>query len=141
VEDVKAAQAAAKSSGELNEVCWWGATKDQALEIALRACDTALSKSPTSPVIHDSRALVLYRLGRYADALQAYDQALKLAPDHASSLYGRSLVKARLNDQAGSLADREKALRSSREVGEEFQSYGIAAPTAASAGIGVAGSS
>jgi tetratricopeptide (TPR) repeat protein len=139
VEDVKAAQGVAKNSGELNEVCWWGATKDQALEIALRACDDALSKSPKSPAVHDSRALVLYRLGRYHDALAAYDQALKLAPDQAASLYGRSLVKARLNDQAGSLADREKALRSSKDVDEEFQSYGIGAPTSASAGMRAAG--
>jgi tetratricopeptide (TPR) repeat protein len=139
VEDVKVARTLARTSNELNEVCWWGATTDQALELALAACDAALSQSPKAASVHDSRGLVLFRLGRIAEALTAFDDALRIAPDQAASLYGRSLVKERLNDRAGSLADRRKALNSDKDVADEFRKYGIVPAGLDTAGTGATG--
>jgi tetratricopeptide (TPR) repeat protein len=125
IEDVLAAKKMAATPIDLNEICWWGATRDQALEIALRACDEALAKRPDAAAFHDSRALVLLRLNRLQDALAAYDRALSLAPDLPAALYGRSLVKARLNDMDGSNADRAAAIASYKDIAEDFEEYRI----------------
>ena len=132
IADIVEAKKLAATSDELNELCWWGATEDQALELALAACDEALAKQPHAASIHDSRALVLLRLNRLDDALAAYDRALSLAPDLPASLYGRSLVKARLNDPNGSKADREAAIAADKHVEQEFEDFRI--PTYRQAG-------
>lgn len=136
IEDVLAARKLAATPSELNELCWWGATQDQALEIALGACDEALAKQPDAAAYHDSRALVLLRLNRLRDALAAYDRALSLAPELSASLYGRSLVKARLNDMVGSRADREAAIAAYKDIEEEFEEYRVPTYKAAGAQAG-----
>ena len=120
-----ARKAAGTDAERLNALCWMLATHDVALDTALNACDAALATKADEPAMIDSRAFVLLRLGRYAEALTAYDRAIRLRPTQAGSLYGRGLTKLRLGRTADGEADLAAARKADGRVAAEFQGYGI----------------
>lgn len=106
------AAARAAGPGELNNLCWEKASNNVALEVALEECERALAGDPDCGACEDSRAFVLLRLGRLADAVRAYDRALQLRPREPASMYGRGIAYIRLgNREAG-----EKDLAAARAI-------------------------
>src|SRR5690606_23235139 len=114
---------AKESAGLLNNLCWTQAVAGVDLQQALADCDAALVLAPTRAGILDSRAMVLLRLDRPADAVAVYDQALALEPEHAASLYVRGLARQVLGLTDEARADKAAAVRLDEHVAESFQTY------------------
>ena len=124
--DIHSAKALFGSSAEgLNDFCWELGTHDLALDDALAACEEAVTKAPTAAHIVDSKAFVLLRMGRNAEAIAAYDSALKTNPKLGASLYGRGIAKLHSGDQPGGEADIKAATTIARDVADEFDFYGV----------------
>jgi tetratricopeptide (TPR) repeat protein/transglutaminase-like putative cysteine protease len=118
------------NGGAWNSICYdeamWGLT----LEKALADCDKAVSLSPRSAAILDSRAFVLLRLERLDDAIAVYDQALTLAPRQADSLFGRGVARLRKGQVKDGQADLSEARRLSARIDDTFAEYGVKPPPA-----------
>jgi tetratricopeptide (TPR) repeat protein len=124
--DFAAARLAAGSDAvRLNSLCWSKATFNVALDSALADCDASLRVAPNFPNTLDSRAFVLFRMGRYPDALRGYDEVLKLRPKSAASLYVRGLIERRLGKAVEGDADIKAAKAIESGVDQEFADYGV----------------
>lgn len=118
-------QATTHDPDELNNICYDLAVENIELDRALALCDASLKLRPGDAATLDSRAFVLMRLGRNAEALTAYHAALVAKPDEYNSLYGRGLVEARLGRVAESAQDIAAALKGRPQVREEFAEMGL----------------
>lgn len=123
--DFAAARKAASSPLAFNSICWTKATAGIALEAALDDCDAALKDNPDAPGFLDSRGLVLFRLGRFDDAIADYDKALAKAPTQSSSLFGRALAWAAKGNKARATADSAAAVKANPNVMKEYKGYGL----------------
>jgi tetratricopeptide (TPR) repeat protein len=122
--DIAAARAASKTSTQLNNMCWFLATRNILLQQALSACSAALEKDPESVHALDSKGFVLLRLQRYGEAVAAYDAALARRAFPAS-LYGRGIAKRQLGWLQGAKADMQAAMAKDPDVAKEFADYGV----------------
>jgi tetratricopeptide (TPR) repeat protein len=123
----------AKSAQLLNALCWAQATEDVMLDAALQDCREALKLDPSAGSYLDSLGMVLLKLGKLDEALQAYNEAI--AKEHgAASLMGRSFVYRRKGDQARADADAAAARRLSHGIDDTFADYGLTTATPASTG-------
>jgi tetratricopeptide (TPR) repeat protein/transglutaminase-like putative cysteine protease len=113
-----------------NGLCYNQAMWNLSLDKALADCDKALSLSPRSAPILDSRAFVLFRLGRVDEALHDYTLALKIAPRQVDSLYGRGLAELQKGQVSEGRADLELARRLQPRIDETFAEYGVKPPAA-----------
>jgi tetratricopeptide (TPR) repeat protein len=113
-----------------NSICFDQAMWNLSLDKALADCEKAVSLSPRSSAILDSRAFVLFRLGRLDEALRDYAVVLKLAPHEANSLYGRGLAELQKGLVKEGRADLEAARRIQPRVDDTFAAYGVAPPAA-----------
>ena len=111
------------SPSDLNNMCWRKAVAGVELPRALEECDKSIAALDQAAT-HDSRALVLLRLGRFEEAIKEYDLALA-GGDIVSALYGRSIAYARLGKKMDSDADRAKAIKLDPLIGEQFLGYGV----------------
>ena len=136
-QDFDAARSTAGSALVLNEICWRKATLGRApitiLTSALADCDAALKLMPEAFQIMDSRALVLLRLGRNAEAVDQYGKALALDPKLAASLYGRALAEARLGHAAAQDRDVAAARAVDPGIADVFADFGMKADPAPAA--------
>lgn len=95
---------------ELDEA-WWGRCVSEgqlgeALERALDDCNHAISRSPPKKEPFIGRALIYYRLNRFAEAEGDADRILQANPKNAPALYLRALSKqGRKLDGDADLAD------------------------------------
>jgi Aspartyl protease/Tetratricopeptide repeat len=89
----------------LNDRCHQRSLEKVKLDDALMDCEASLKVRPRSPYVLDSKGFVLYQLGRYQDALNAYDEVLKTEPRLAPSLFMRGQAKQKLGDSAGGATD------------------------------------
>lgn len=108
----------------LNQMCWDKALAGLALDSALGDCDRALAIKPDEEAYHDSRGLVLLRLGRFVESIAAYDRALKSGP-RAASLFGRAMAWSRKGDRTRAAADRAAAEKLSPKIAEWFAGFGL----------------
>ncbi|WP_230770004.1 DUF3857 domain-containing protein [Sphingomonas sp. Leaf4] len=109
----------------LNGRCWVKGTRAVMLDTALKDCTAAIELSDDTAAALDSRAMVWYRLGRYAEAMTDVDTVLADHPDHASTRYLRAaILKATKRDgeAAGELAI---ARRLSPTIDREYARYGF----------------
>jgi tetratricopeptide (TPR) repeat protein len=127
--DAEAAFASLKATThnpiQLNDICYTLAVENMELDSDLALCDASLKLEPQEAATLDSRAFVLMRLGRNAEALTAYDAALAAKPDLYESLYGRGLVEARLGRSTQSERDIADALKGRPQIREEFAEMGL----------------
>lgn len=103
---------------EWNALCWHKAIANIELTRALEECDRSIAAVDVAAT-HDSRALVLLRLGRFEEAIKEYDLALG-GGDFAASLYGRSIAYARAGKKAESEADAAKALKLDPLIAQQY---------------------
>lgn len=123
--DFNAVRTAGKTAAELNNACWYLATRNLALHAALDLCDAALAKNPQLPQTLDSKGLVLLRLGRYQASVDAYNAALALQQDAATSLYGRGIAQQRLGRGPQARADMQAAITIDSRVAAMFVDFGV----------------
>ena len=109
----------------LNNRCWTKAVSGIELNSALADCDEALKLTPNSPDTLDARAFVLYRQGKYRDALTAYDVALTCKSDNASALFMRGVTKFQLGDEPGGDSDVKVARTKDADIDALYAGYGI----------------
>ncbi|HAJ47701.1 MAG TPA: hypothetical protein DCL54_14090, partial [Alphaproteobacteria bacterium] len=108
----------------LNGRCWFRATQGIDLDLALKDCDEAVRLRPDFAAAIDSRAFVLLRLERFAEARQAYDLALQSQPSSAWAFYGRGLARLREGDTAGGRTDLAMAMQIQPGIDQEFAKFG-----------------
>ena len=111
------------SANDLNNQCWYKAMANVELTRALGECDKSLALQDRAAT-HDSKALVLYRLKRFEDAIKEYTLALA-SGDSATALYGRSLAYKRLGKAPQASDDAAKAVKLDTGVARQFASYGV----------------
>jgi tetratricopeptide (TPR) repeat protein len=118
-------EALVKQAEPLNALCWDLAGEGMLLERALADCDASLRLDPHAVATLDSRGFVLYRLGRFPEALQAYDAALAVDPEEYHSIFGRGLVEARLGKDDASRVDIRTAETARPYIRAEFEDMGV----------------
>ncbi|MBW0004110.1 MAG: tetratricopeptide repeat protein [Hyphomicrobiales bacterium] len=69
-----------------------------------------VARDPSGPGSWRSRAISLYRLKRFSEALESFDRALALAPDHVETLTNRGAVLHELKRPEEALASFDEAL-------------------------------
>ena len=97
-----------------NGRCWERALMGSELKAAEEDCDTALRLAPEKQfqaIVRDSRGLVYFRQGRFADAIADYDATLAVTPQAPDTLYRRGMAKSATGDAAGARADMDAALK------------------------------
>ena len=115
-----------------------GARQDlekQEYEAALAKLDQAAASEPEEPLVHFNRGNVLYRQGKYDQALAAYDRALALGGDRellARASFNRGNAGYRLAEQLAA-SDPGAALARLRESEEFFRQALAAKPGLAAA--------
>jgi tetratricopeptide (TPR) repeat protein len=118
----------------LAERCWIRAVLGVELDAALRDCDAALGHDADQPEVWDSRGLVNYRLGDYAQALEDYDESLDAdgegevegGTNSGGGHYMRGLAKRALGQVAAGDADIAQGLRLDAKARERYARYGVA---------------
>jgi len=115
----------AKSPGELNNLCYDQATEGIRLDAALRDCRQALKGSPDNGAYLDSLGMVLLKLGKLDEALDAYNAAIAKGSTGPDTLMGRAFVYLRKGDRAHAQADAAAARKASAHVDETFAKYGL----------------
>lgn len=78
---------------------------------ALALADQALSGEPREAAFHGLRGDALTKLGRHAEAEQAYDEAIRRNPDYYAYYLGRGGERKRRGDNEGASADFGRANR------------------------------
>lgn len=116
------------NAGYFNERCWLRVTNNDELDLALADCNESLRLRPNDPNTLDSRGLVHYQRGEFADAEADYAAAVTLAPENGHYLYGRGLARVRLGQTAEGQADMQRAETLEHGVAAEYESYGVPPP-------------
>ena len=111
------------TASDLNGLCWSKAVAGVELDRALGECAKSLAIEDGAAA-RDSRGLVLFRMGRFADSVVEYSKALENG-DFASALYGRGLAYSRLGEQAKSKTDLANALKLDAMIARQYASYGL----------------
>ncbi len=116
--------ASAHTAVDLNNLCWLKATTDISLDSALAECRGALKLAPSLGGYEDSLGMVLLKLGRLDEALDAYNAAVAQNVG-ATSLMGRAIVYARKGDRARANADAAAARKQDAQIDATFAGFGL----------------
>lgn len=94
------------------------------LQSALQDCRDALKLSPDAGQYLDSLGMVLLKLGKLDEALDAYNRAVAKNTG-AASLMGRAFVYLRKGDRAHAEADAAAARKLAANIDDDFADYGL----------------
>lgn len=94
----------------MNDYAYALAEDNRDLEKALRMIRQAIAIKSNVGAYHDTHGWVLYRLGRYEEALRELRIAVQTAPDTADLRYHLAAVYAKLGQKDDALVELEKAL-------------------------------
>ena len=110
----------------LKQVCFIRAASGQDLERALVYCNKAMRSVPKVAAVFDTRALVQFKRGRFAEAISDADEALMLQPDLRSSRLIRGVAKLRLGQSADGQADIDAVRSADPGLLAEYARWGVA---------------
>ena len=116
------------AAGYLNQICWYSGIWNVAVADTVDECERAVELASDSSAAIDSRALVLYRLGRTDDALKDLQQVLDTAPWMHASRYLRGVIRLREGIPGGQ-QDIDDARRAVPDIVRQYERYGLG-PTA-----------
>jgi tetratricopeptide (TPR) repeat protein len=119
------AQANSNNPVILNSVCWARATLGRWLDVALAECDQSLQIEPDNLYTLDSRCLVRYRLGDFANAMADCDAALRHNSVFPSSLYVRGLAKKRMGYAELGDTDIAAATALDAKIADRYSGWGV----------------
>jgi tetratricopeptide (TPR) repeat protein len=109
----------------LTNLCWVRGVRGHPLDRALADCNEALKQKADDTNAREARCFVLFRMGRYADAVPDCDTVLKEAPKTAGALYIRGLAKRHNGDEAGAAKDIAAATAMNDKVVAFFALWGV----------------
>lgn len=112
----------------LNNRCWLRVINNDSLDAALADCNASLVVRPNEAAVLDSRGLVHFKRGEFAEALADYEAALVHEPESGHYLYGRGLARLGLGLTAEGDADLTRAEDLRPGITQEYQSYGALPP-------------
>lgn len=126
----------------LNSRCWFRTTRNFELALALDDCRKAVGRDGKNSAFLDSLGWTYLRLGRAADALNAFDAALASKATEAGALYGRAQTHSRLGHAEAATRDLAEARRLQPDIDTLARKQGLptadggapAAPAASGAG-------
>jgi len=105
--------------------CWLKGTRSFMLETAIKDCTSAveLANDDFGPL--DSRAMVLFKLGRLDDALKDLNAVLLAVPGLSPSRFLRGTVLNRLGRQAEGAVDLGIARRMDPNIDRVYARYNV----------------
>lgn len=110
----------------LNTRCWLRGIGNVELDAAVKDCSRAMELGDSvAAAALDSRAMVYFRLNRYADAMTDLQAALDANPAQAGSLFMRAIVERKLGQAGKGEQDVAGARLLDPRVDEEYARYGI----------------
>ncbi|WP_010411456.1 DUF3857 domain-containing protein [Citromicrobium sp. JLT1363] len=112
-------------AGLLNSLCWDSGIFDRVTEETLDVCTRAVEQANNSAGAIDSRALALYRLGRYEEALRDLDVVLAREPGQHASRYLRAAVKRALGREAEAREDLSVARHAAPGAAKLYEAWGL----------------
>jgi tetratricopeptide (TPR) repeat protein len=121
----KTASLEPNESESWNNACWIRAQANQDLDKATEDCNKAIALDPRNAGAVDSLGFVLYRQGRFADAIARYNAALAIDPRMPSSLYMRGVLETQTGNAQAGAADIEAAKAMDPSVEDTFAAYGV----------------
>jgi tetratricopeptide (TPR) repeat protein len=109
----------------LANLCWVRGLRGRPLDRALADCNDALKQKHDDTNAREARCFVLFRLGRYVDAIPDCDAVLKEKPETAGALYIRGLAKRHAGDAAGGAKDIAAATGFNNNTAAFFTLFGV----------------
>jgi tetratricopeptide (TPR) repeat protein len=102
IDDVsRALQSVPENPSLLYRRCWFRALSNRQIEAGLYDCNKGLDSEPDSPLLLETRALILFRLERYAAAEADCTRTLGKFPNSVTALYVRGLARKKLGNPLG----------------------------------------
>ena len=117
-----------QNSSALNGDCWFRGLFSYQLETALDRCTQAVERAGDPSAALDSRALVHFRQGQMAAAIEDLDTVLELAPGVAESMYLRGIARLHAGDAAGQ-RDISEAVLMAPYLPAFYAAHGITPPS------------
>ena len=108
-----------------NGLCWSSGLANVTDKGTLHLCERAVKLADEAPDVRDSLALVLYRQGKFADALDNYNKVLAAQPKEAWSLYMRGMTETKLGQAAKGAKDRKDAIALDSSIVKRAKAYGL----------------
>ncbi len=104
--------------------CWVRAIAGKELEAGLADCDQSLNDLPGAAGTLEARAVILLRLGRFADAIAGFDATLKANDKRISALYMRGYAEKQNGDAKSGDADMAAALAADPHAADFYARIG-----------------
>jgi tetratricopeptide (TPR) repeat protein len=123
--DYGEAAKAKQDAKALANLCWVRGVRGRPLDRALSDCNEALKEKPNDTNAREARCFVLFRMGRYPDAIPDCDAVLKEKPETAGALYVRGLAKQHAGDAAGGASDIAAATALNGNIPAFFALWGV----------------
>ncbi|MBL6854604.1 MAG: hypothetical protein ISS15_09410 [Alphaproteobacteria bacterium] len=131
MKDAEAAFAAApQTPAAFTARCFVRAIANRELEAGLADCDAAFAKAPVDADMLSTKGLILYRMGRFSDAVDALTSAIRKDFDRvdAWSRYLRGLAKRAQGNSANGDSDIDAAALIDPHISDLLDRYGVKAP-------------
>lgn len=104
--------------------CWARAAANVDLDLALERCNRALEMADGEGAL-DSRGLVHFRRGEFAQAIGDYTRAIRKRPKFASPWFMRGVARLRAGQEAQGRADIRRALKLDPRIAEAYARRGV----------------
>ena len=108
----------------LNQICWYSGIWNVAVADTADECERAVELADNPAAAIDSRALVLYRLGRTDEALKDLQQVIDTVPYMHASRYLRGIIRMR-EGISGGQQDVDVATRAVPDIVRQYERYGL----------------
>jgi len=79
-------------------------------EDAIKELDKAIELDPNNPIYHDSKANILYDMGKYQNAIQEYNKAIELDPNNPDYHNNKGLAQGKLHRYLDAIKEFDKAI-------------------------------
>ncbi|HWA31782.1 MAG TPA: tetratricopeptide repeat protein [Rhizomicrobium sp.] len=112
----------------LDDRCWARAIRGTGLERALADCNAVVGEYDDDYEGYKAQCLVLYRLGRYGDAVASCTRALHWHPRSADAFYVRGLAELAKGNAAMGQTDIATAKDADYRIELKYAMYGIKTP-------------
>jgi tetratricopeptide (TPR) repeat protein len=109
----------------LHARCWARAITGKELEAGLADCEQAIDKLRRPAQTLQARAMILMRLGRWADAIAGFDDVLKVDGRRTSALYMRGYCEKQAGDAAKGDTDMTAAMTANAEAIKFYMRVGV----------------
>lgn len=108
-----------------NAMCWMLAMEGRDLPRAMNYCNISIGLSPGYAPARDSRAMIYFKQGKFAEALADYERAMNIEPAGAHYMYGRGLALLRLGQKDEGKKWLDRAIAADAGIAKQYASYGV----------------